>query len=173
MIEVKTKGEQKSETAEVKVVVSSSGCGSSSKGVTSGPRPKIEVHVHVGTQNQPAEVEAQKAEEDSVEVVEDEVETVTEIVASRPGFLGPRSPPKGLLAANCLVTRNPAGALLEGLWSGPSGITWRRVEESFRGGRLWGSGAKVKKVSTLEEALALWRKEKGELALLRQWRVTA
>jgi hypothetical protein len=57
---------------------------------------------------------------------------------------------------------------LEGLWSGPKQKTWRKVEALLDGGRMWGSGAKLKKVENVKEAVELWAlKRPGED--LQQW----
>ena len=82
---------------------------------------------------------------------------------------GPYEPVTVLLGSNYLVTSNPEHPALVGLWSGSSASTWRKVESTLRGGRLFGSGAKVKKVKSLEEAMQLWEKTVGTNTTLMQW----
>ena len=52
--------------------------------------------------------------------------------------------------------RQPYDAASLGVWQGPKGATWAALARTLRGGKLFGSGAKLQKVSTLKEAYHLW-----------------
>ena len=69
-----------------------------------------------------------------------------------------------------VVVKNSHSPGLLGLWSGPKGPTWRKVEETLRGGRLAGSGAKLKKVANPQEAKDYWNLHMGDY-VMEQWMV--
>ena len=84
------------------------------------------------------------------------------------GVRGPQCPPNVHNQERYyLVLRNDLHPSLRGLWCGTKGVTWRRVESTLRGGRLAGSGAKLKRVQDVQEGQALWAATYGEP--LVQW----
>ena len=84
------------------------------------------------------------------------------------GVRGPQCPPNVHNQERYyLVLRNDLYPSLRGLWCGSRAVTWRRVESTLRGGRLAGSGAKLKRVQDVQEGQALWAASFGEP--LVQW----
>ena len=58
-----------------------------------------------------------------------------------------------------VVTRNPGNPLATGLWQGSKAKTWKTVLLTLQGRKLFGSGAKLRKVKSVEEAWELWAME--------------
>ena len=69
-----------------------------------------------------------------------------------------------------VVAKNSHSPGLLVLWSGPKGPTWRKVEETLEGGRLAGSGAKLKKVANAQEARDYWNLHMGDY-VMEHWMV--
>lgn len=55
-----------------------------------------------------------------------------------------------------VVIANPADSSALGFWSGPNPQTWRLLESKLKGKRLLGSGARLRRVQSLEEAKQIW-----------------
>ena len=55
-----------------------------------------------------------------------------------------------------LIFVHPDRPELVGLVAGEGGRTWVRIEATLRGGRLAGSGARLRRVPSVEEAQRLW-----------------
>ena len=55
-----------------------------------------------------------------------------------------------------VVIANPADSSTLGFWSGPNPQTWRLLESKLKGKRLLGSGARLRRVQSLEEAKQIW-----------------
>ena len=56
-----------------------------------------------------------------------------------------------------LVTSNPSSPNMIGVWVGPKARTWSTICQTLQGRKLFGSGAQLKKVGTLEEAWEMWK----------------
>lgn len=59
-----------------------------------------------------------------------------------------------------IVVANPTGEL--GYVCGPAASTWPRLEKRLRGGKLAGSGARLRRVESQKEAEEVWKKAHGE-----------
>ena len=55
-----------------------------------------------------------------------------------------------------VVIANPADSSTLGFWSGPNPQTWCLLESKLKGKRLLGSGARLRRVQSLEEAKQIW-----------------
>ena len=59
-----------------------------------------------------------------------------------------------------IVVANPTGEL--GYVCGPAASTWPCLEKRLRGGKLAGSGARLRRVESQKEAEEVWKKAHGE-----------
>jgi len=84
---------------------------------------------------------------------------------------GPLCPGHVEAPTHYVVSRNPHNPCLRGLWSGEKSATWAKVTGTLRGGKLFGSGAKVKRVANLTEAEVVWAAACAEPMV--QWVVEA
>lgn len=56
-----------------------------------------------------------------------------------------------------IVLANPNDPESLGCWEGPNPQTWKAIEKTLRGGRLAGSGARLRRVEDLKAAAKLWK----------------
>ena len=83
------------------------------------------------------------------------------------GVLGPLCPAVTTAEVYYLVLKNDHQPSLRGLWSGAKATTWAKVLTTLKGGQLFGSGARLRRVHSLEDAREMWAKESGEP--MAQW----
>ena len=48
---------------------------------------------------------------------------------------------------------------LRGLWSGEASVTWKTLESKLEGGRLAGSGSRLRRVENFSQGLQMWEKQ--------------
>ena len=56
-----------------------------------------------------------------------------------------------------IILKNPADPSIEGFVEGPNPETWRRIESRLAGRRLYGSGARLRRVESKVDAEKVWK----------------
>ena len=55
-----------------------------------------------------------------------------------------------------VVAQNPLNEWTTGIWFGKGDKVWKKLEATLRDGKLAGSGARLRRVKTMEEAKLVW-----------------